>query len=137
MGTTSPRKPSTYPGFTIGGLGEELGLVATFVLLLGMPARTAAFWWTLAGFVTLAAMHVVLWTVTQPADRFWLAGTSLTRTEQSFFSIGQSASSSSRELDTWKRLRDRWEYSHIVRAVLAPISLVSGTIAIILYGSAL
>jgi hypothetical protein len=32
--------------------------------------------------------------------------------------------------DDWKRLRRRWEYSHVTRAVLAAISLVFLVIAV-------
>ena len=32
--------------------------------------------------------------------------------------------------DVWKRARDRWEYSHVLRAVLALIALVALIIAV-------
>src|SRR5918998_4719161 len=40
-----------YPGFTYGGLGEGLGMVATLVLLFIIPVSRAAWWWTLTAFV--------------------------------------------------------------------------------------
>ena len=36
-----------YPGFTIGGIGEALAVVAALALLLTTPSYNAAFWWTL------------------------------------------------------------------------------------------
>src|ERR671916_3284396 len=45
-----------YPGFTYGGLGEGLGMVATLVLLLLTSSNSPAFWWTLVSFVALLAM---------------------------------------------------------------------------------
>jgi hypothetical protein len=53
-----------YPGFTIGGAGEPLALIAVFALLLFMPYGTAAFWLTLAAFVGLALAHAIYWAIT-------------------------------------------------------------------------
>src|SRR5262245_15533500 len=61
-----------YPGFTYAGVSEVLALIATLVLLLAMPAGSAAFGWTLAGFLALLTMHAVYWIVTHPVNRFWL-----------------------------------------------------------------
>jgi hypothetical protein len=32
--------------------------------------------------------------------------------------------------EDWKELRDRWEYSHVVRAVLAVIALIALLVAV-------
>jgi hypothetical protein len=46
-----------YPGFTIGGIGEGLSMVAALALLLLTPTSNPAFWWTLADFsVSLQCM---------------------------------------------------------------------------------
>src|SRR5215469_13422270 len=55
-----------YPGFTVGGAGEPLALIATFILVLVMRNDGNAFWWALAALLALAAMHAIFWTVTQP-----------------------------------------------------------------------
>jgi hypothetical protein len=39
-----------YPGFTLGGLGEPLAIVATLVMILMTPRTASAFWWTLIAF---------------------------------------------------------------------------------------
>jgi hypothetical protein len=33
----------------------------------------------------------------------------------------------------WKALRNRWEYSHIIRAILAGIGLIVLTVAVAIY----
>src|SRR5438552_2102026 len=123
-----------YPGFTIGGFGEGLGLASTLVFALLTPASNPAFAWTLVAFGSLLAMHLVFWTVTQPVNRHWLAGLQLSGAARTFFSASQNRSTYQNTAnDQWERLRNRWEYSHIVRAVLAVISLVSMTIAVAVY----
>jgi hypothetical protein len=95
-----------YPGFTIAGIAEPLSLIAAIFLLFLTPPRSADFWLTLLALVGLLG-----------------AG---------FFSFA-SADRPSRHSETrppgWTELRDRWEYSHLVRAVLALLSLVALVIA--------
>src|SRR5215475_4399090 len=62
-----------YPGFTIGGVGEVLGLLALLVLVVVTPGG-AAFWLTLASFVAFAAMHGAYWLLTHPVNKFWVEG---------------------------------------------------------------
>src|ERR1700742_4984776 len=76
-----------YPGFTIGGGFEALGVLAALVLALLMPRGSAPFWWSLAGFVALAVMHAVFWTVTQPVNRYWTANLELSAGARSFFGV--------------------------------------------------
>ena len=126
-----------YPGFTIGGgIGEGLGLLATFILLVLTPRNFPAFWWTLIAFIALAIMHLVFWIITQPVNRHWLAGLPLSHSASIFFAIGDIAvrgADQTDRSDQWKHWRDRWEYSHIIRAVLAGISLISLTVAVATY----
>jgi len=77
----------------------------------------------------------VFWTITQPVNRRWSADVPLTGTARRFFSAGKKAHGTIdvNQQDQWESLRDRWEYSHIVRAIFAAISLISITIAIALY----
>ena len=114
-----------YPGFTLGGIGESLAVIATLVLLLFTRHAANAFWWILAAFLAIASMHAVFWLVTQPVNRYWLKNQHLDRLGEKFFS-------SRREPTTqdWMRLRNQWEYSHIARAVLSAIALIALTVAI-------
>jgi len=121
-------------GFTIGGFGESLAVVATLVLAMMMPRGTAAFWWSFAGFLALAFMHLVFWVITQPVNRNWLATVPLTGAARQFFGVNRKQSNVAAD-DRWAWLRDKWEYSHIVRSVFAAIGLISITVAIALRGS--
>lgn len=120
-----------YPGFTIGGIGEPLAVVATLVLLLLTP-RSAAFWWTEVAFIAVLAMHGVFWLVTQPTNKRWMKNQELSGIGAKFFSVDPKTRSSKVENTNqdWKRLRDRWEYSHLVRAVLCGIALIALAIAL-------
>jgi hypothetical protein len=93
------------PGFAIGGfLGEAVAIAATLVLLILTPSGTSGFWLTLAAFVCLLVEHGVFWLVTQPVNRLWgkpLPG----------------------DCD-WRGLRDRWEASHLARAVAAALAFL-------------
>jgi hypothetical protein len=122
-----------YPGFTIAGIAEPLAIVAALVFLLMLPGGSTPFWWGLVALLALAAMHLVFWTVTQPVNRFWVARLRLTGAAQQFFMPNQSpATRDAGELDQWEHLRDRWEHSHIARAVLSAIALISMTVAVVL-----
>jgi hypothetical protein len=109
-----------YPGFTIAGAAEPLGLVLLFLLLVALPREDPAFWLTGGAFLALLAAHGAYWLLTHPVNNFWLKDTKLSRLGAGFFSAGPSDGG---ETD-WTRLRARWEYSHVARAGLAFISLV-------------
>lgn len=112
-----------YPGFTIGGLGEGLGLIATLVLAVLTPAGSAAFWLTLGAFVALLAMHAVYWLVTHPVNNFWLKDFELKGAGAGFFAVGALRPGPDGQIADWTVLRDRWEHSHVVRAAFALIGL--------------
>jgi hypothetical protein len=76
-----------YPGFTIGGLGEGVGMLAALGLLLMTPAKTTAFWCTLTGLTALIAMQGVYWLVTHPVNKFWLKDEQLKGLGAGFFSL--------------------------------------------------
>ncbi len=120
-----------YPGFTYGGLGEGLGMVATLILLFITSAGSVAWWWTLAAFVLLLAMHAVYWVVTHPVNKFWLKDVRLEGAGGEFFKLDPMGKGQAAELgaEGWKKLRDRWEYSHLVRAVLAAAALIAMIVA--------
>jgi hypothetical protein len=111
-------QPIYYPGFTIiGGFGEFGGMLATFALLFVVPRDTSAFWLTVAAFIALVLMHGIFWVVTQPVNKVWLQDQNLSGAVASFFRT-RGVHGESRNFD-WRVLRDRWEYSHLARAVIA------------------
>jgi hypothetical protein len=121
-------QPIYYPGFTIGGgVGEGLGMVAALVLLLLTPRATPAFWWTLAGLLALVAMHAVFWVFTQPVNRYWLQEQQLHGPAADFFALRAGKAG-----DDWVRLRNRWEYSHVARALLSGVGLIALIVAVAL-----
>jgi hypothetical protein len=121
-----------YPGFTLGGIAEPLAIIATLVLMVLMRDRGAAFWWALTAFAAVVAMHAVFWLVTQPTNRYWLKSEKLSRAGAQFFSVEQRKEQRSTETvsEDWRRLRDRWEYSHVIRAVLSCLCLIALVVAV-------
>lgn len=82
--------------------------------------------------VGLIGMQAVYWLLTHPVNQFWVAGENFDRFSSGFFSFGAKRSrfqNESRQPD-WTELRDRWEYSHVARAVFALLSLITPVIAI-------
>jgi hypothetical protein len=127
-------QPIYYPGFTIaGGLGEAGGMISTIILLALTPLGSADFWLTLVALLGLIGMQAVYWLFTHPVNKFWLQGEKLSGFSSSFFSFA-SASRPGRQSEThpvdWTDLRDRWEYSHVVRAGLSAVSFIALVIAI-------
>ena len=118
-----------YPGFTLGGAGEPLAALAALLLLIVMRDQGAAFWWVLGAFVALLAMHAVFWFVTQPTNRFWLRNQQLGKAGSKFFGVDPAGRMEPSQIE-WKRLRDRWEHSHIARAVLSMIALIALVVAV-------
>lgn len=127
-------QPIYYPGFTVGaGIGEAGGMMATLMLLMATPRSSNAFLWTLVAFLLLVAMHLAYWVFTHPVNKFWLRGVQLRGFGRGFFRFDPLNRSAPAEGDhAWKRLRNRWEYSHVIRAVLAGASLVCLVIAVAL-----
>lgn len=119
-----------YPGFTIGGISEPTAILATLVLLILTPAYTPAFWQTLTALVALALAHLVFWVVTQPVNKYWLAGETLGETGTRFFAVDKARGAGAPAPD-WLMLRDRWEYSHVARAVLTAIAFVALLLAVV------
>jgi Domain of unknown function (DUF1772) len=108
-----------YPGFTIAGIAEPLSVLAALALLFFTPTPTR-FWLIALALAALAVMHAIFWLVTQPVNKFWLSDTELTEAARRFFG---SAGSNAREVD-WTALRDRWEWSHLARAIVAAVAFV-------------
>lgn len=126
-------QPIYYPGFMIGaGFGEGGGLLATLMLLVVTPRANEEFLWTLLAFIALAAMHAAYWIFTHPVNKFWLREHQLQGFGRGFFRFdpAKRAAPSTAHEDDWRRLRNRWEYSHVLRAVLAGTSFVCLVIAV-------
>ena len=125
-------QPIYYPGFTIAGGAEPLAVVSTGVLLLLTPPGGAGFWPTLVALLGVIGMQAVYWVFTHPVNGFWVEGEDLGRFGSGFFSFGAGRSRPGEDPTPpdWTRLRDRWEYSHVVRAALSAVSFFALVIAI-------
>jgi hypothetical protein len=125
-------QPIYYPGFTIGGFAEPVGLILTIILLFLTPFGTADFWLTLAALLGLIGMQATYWLFTHPVNKFWLQGQKLSGLSSGFFSFGTRRSRPQNETrpTDWTAWRDRWEYSHVARAGFAFASLTLLVIAI-------
>jgi hypothetical protein len=126
-------QPIYFPAFAIGvGIGEGLGLILTFALLITTPAGTEQFNWTAAGFSSLLAMQVVYWTVTYPVKNFWLDRPRFDRTVRRFFGLSETAQTIARKEreKLWPALQQRWEISQIARAFFGFVGVVTIAVAV-------
>jgi hypothetical protein len=96
-------------------MAEPLGLLLIVVLIAGMPAGSTGFWLAVAALLALLAMHVVYWLVTHPVNNFWLKDVELQAAGAGFFSFDPLKRTTGPDLE-WTYLRDRWEFSHVLRA---------------------
>lgn len=112
-----------YPGFTIGGGAEPLALPLTLLLVFLAPAGSVKFWLELLAFAALLAMHACYWLLTHPVNNFWLKDIGLKGVGAGFFSFDPLNRTGNSGNVEWARLRDRWENSHVARAVFGLISL--------------
>jgi len=113
-------QPIYYPGFTVGGfIGEFGGILVTAALIAITPKPSPALWLRAAALAALLGMHGVYWLMTHPVNKFWLAGQPVRGAGRSFFALG----SQPRPRGDWRNLRDQWEMSHVIRAVLALLGL--------------
>lgn len=119
-----------HPGFTLGGITEPASIVSLAMLLLVTPRNTAAFGWVCAALGAVIGMQAVYWLVTHPMNRFWLKGQQLPSASAAFFGVGGGAAAAEYDSLDWRRIRDRWEYSHVLRAGLAGFGLLALAIAI-------
>lgn len=116
-------QPIYYPGFTIAGVSEVLGLLA--LLLLAFLSRgMSEFPYVLVALVAMAIMVAIYWLITHPVNSFWLKSTELSGAGSTFFSTASSAKSGD-----WTAMRDRWEYSHVARAIASFLAFLVLTIA--------
>jgi hypothetical protein len=78
-------------------------------------------------------MHAIFWIVTQPVNKFWLKNQQLSKLGNRFFppnSTIQHGEGSKADVEDWGKMRDRWEYSHLVRAVFCVIAMITLTVAL-------
>ena len=123
-------QPIYYPGFTVGGLAEPLGLLATALLLILTPVASREFWLALIALLGLVGMQAVYWVVTHPVNRFSLRDEGLGAAGAEFFAA-DPARRAGRQGDDWQALRDRWEYSHVARALCGIVSLLALVVALV------
>jgi len=115
-----------YPGFTIGGLSEPLGALACLVLLLLAPWPSVAFWLSAVALLGFVGTQAVYWLFTHPVNKVWVQDMELHRLGGSFFSARPDSAPRSPAGEgalRWTSLRDRWEYSHVARAVFCAVSV--------------
>jgi hypothetical protein len=114
-------QPIYYPGYTVGGISEPVGIALLISLIGFTPAGSTAFWLTLVALIAFIGVHLAYWLFTHPVNNFWLGETELAGASKWFFEAGKD-----RDLATadWTALRDRWENSHLVRAALTFVSLL-------------
>lgn len=121
-----------YPGFTIGGFFGEFGaMVATLAFLIFTSPGSVAFWLTLAALLTLLVMHGIYWVLIHPVNKVWLKDQKLAGAGAAFFAIRVTDKPEPSADQDWTVLRDRWEYSHVARAVLAMLSLIAVATAVV------
>jgi hypothetical protein len=110
-----------YPGFTIAGLAEGFSIIAALALVIVTPRHGTAFVLSLTALILLLAMHAVYWMVTAPVNKVWLEGEQLGRAGSTFFRMNKDDGRP--PAAEWTSWRDRWEHSHIARAVLVTVAL--------------
>jgi hypothetical protein len=116
-----------YPGFTIAGIAEIGSPITALLLLILTPRPSLRFWLVLAAFASLVAVQVIFWTLTQPLNKYWLQNTKLSRSATRFFEAGSATAAAD-----WTVMRDRWERSHVLRAIASVLALLLLTMAIAL-----
>lgn len=116
-----------YPGFTIAGGAEPLGAIALVLVALFWEGSNAGFWLTIAAILGLLASHAIYWFVIHPVNDFWLSDFDLKGAGKRFFGFAL------RDLGNadWTALRDRWEYSHVARAICVAFAFVCFSIVVV------
>lgn len=123
-----------YPGFTIGAFFGEFGaILATLVLVVAAAWTGREFALAFAALLSLLVMHAAYWIFTHPVNKFWLRGEQLSGLGAGFFGIGRRGRETAENADAdevWVALRNRWEYSHVIRAALAGVALLCLIVAL-------
>lgn len=112
-----------YPGFTFGGIAEVAVILAALAMLVFAPA--SQFWMIAGALAAFVTVQAIFWIMTQPVNKYWLHNTELSRAATQFFESGSAAKAAD-----WTEMRDRWERSHVLRAIAATIGMLLMTIAV-------
>jgi hypothetical protein len=121
-----------YPGFSIGGLAEGVSLVVMLLLTIATPRGSAVYWLTLGAFILMVSMHAVYWVLTHPVNKFWVRQVALKGAGRGFFAFDPLGRAGDGAAPEWTVLRDRWEISHIIRAILSVLALVLLATAVVI-----
>jgi anthrone oxygenase-like protein len=111
-------QPIYYPGFTIAGVAEPLLIVALIALMIATPPGGR--FWLVAAFGAFVVVHAIYWVLIHPVNNFWIKDFDLARPGRGLFAFGAQDQSAT----DWTALRDRWEYAHLARAVVALIGFM-------------
>lgn len=112
-----------YPGFTIGGISEPVALLLLLALCLLAPRTSGSFWSAIIALAALFAMQLIYWVFIHPVNKVWMEGTNVGGAGSGFLKVGRGLDASTTA--TWQNLRNRWEYAHAARAVLALFGFVA------------
>jgi hypothetical protein len=118
-------QPIYYPGFSFAGICEPVAVLALIALLILTPGGTLAFWLVAGALAAASLVHALYWILTAPVNRVWMREQSLPASAQTFFGTGVQ------EEQDWKRLRNRWERSHLYRAIAATCAFLLLALAIV------
>jgi hypothetical protein len=118
-----------YPGFTLAGVSEPLGILLLLIDVALTPHGGWAFWLRLAAFVCFAGMQGIYWIFIHPVNKVWLDGKSLGTAGSAFFAAGHGRKKAAATAFPWEHWRDQWEYAHAARAAVATISFIALVIA--------
>jgi hypothetical protein len=91
----------------VAGSAEAAAVVGSIVLAIAVRARGATFRWAVLAAACLAIAHACFWIWVVPVNAAMLPLTAETLPSD------------------WMQLRDQWEYTHAVRAVLEFVALAA------------
>jgi hypothetical protein len=117
-----------YPGFTYAGASEGVGVLAILALILVDRPSGARLALLVASLVLLGLMHAAYWAITHPVNKIWTRNLSLDTVSAGFSRLNPAGRSGPANSDTdavWRRARDVWEGSHVLRAVLGVGALLT------------
>jgi hypothetical protein len=117
-------QPIYYPGFTYAGVCEPLSIIALAVLLGFTPGGTAEFWLIAGALAGAVLVNGLYWLLTAPVNKVWMQDEKLSGGARKFFGSDTGAQ------QDWKTLRNRWERSHVYRALAAATSFLLLSLAI-------
>jgi Domain of unknown function (DUF1772) len=110
-----------YPGLTVAGVAEPLAIVVIGFLLASVSPAMPSFWLVALALAAEALAHLLYWLLIVPMNGVWMTGESLRATPVPGIDAADRSA-----------LQDRWERSHIYRAVASTAAfalLVAATLA--------